>query len=319
MKLILHIGQPKTGTTSIQNILRINKKKLQDFGYLYETNALNHQPIMAKIQQASNPDLELKNFVTKLKEKAIEQQCNVIILSSEAFLTMDKYFIRNLINEFNIMTEAIVYLKRQDLFLESSWKQWHFKNLHYKDFNDFVKKFELYDYFTILDEWRNLLGKNNIKVFPFEKRIFPNGLLKHFLQQLKLSEEQISQMNFDIPKTMFGTNQGLSTKGLKFAFLVRELSNGPLDYKIENFIHKYLGDVFHKDHFENYGLFELEDRKKYIGKWEECNSKVSKDFFDSNTLFTDTIDIPKSNEEITIDDIAKVVMSLGIKMDDKLV
>lgn len=318
MKLILHVGQPKTGTTSIQNLLQMNSDLLKESGFLYKSNALNHQPIIQNIMQQNDVDAALLDFVKEQKLNANKHKCHTIILSSEAFFELEIEFLRKLINLFNMETTVIVHLKRQDLFLESSWKQWHFKNKHYRNFDDYVGRSGLKDYSLTLEKWSQLVGQENIYVTPFEKKNFPNGLLKHFLSLVGVTNEIEEQMNFNIPKTMFGTNQGLSPKGLKFAFLVRELAEDPLDYTIENFIHKYLGDVFHKEHFEDYGLFSYEKRKKYLERWKESNTSIAQKYLNRDFLFEDEITEDKKNIDITLDDMAKVIMSMGIKFDQRL-
>ncbi len=318
MKLILHIGQPKTGSTNIQSSLQRNKDLLLKYGYLYETDSLNHQSILQQIKQSDNIDLEIAKFAEKQIKKAEANNAEAIILSSEAYFAEENEFLEKLIKSFNMESKVILYLKRQDLYLESAWKQWHFKNKHYKDFDDYTEKIKLEDYFNVLEKWSKLVGSTNISLTPFEKRNFKNGLIKHFFQTVGLEESQIDSLDFNIPKNMFGTNQGLSPKGLKFAYLVKDIADGPLDYKIENFIHKYLGDVFHKQHFESYGLFSLDKRKKYMEFWKGTNQKVSIKYLNRETLFLDDIVEDKADIDITLEDITKVVMTLGIKFDEKL-
>jgi len=318
MNLILHIGQPKTGTTSIQNILQINKKILQEFGFLYDTNMLNHQPIFQMIKEDLNPNKKLLEFVENQKKLAKEKKCHSIIISSETLFEEDKSFLNNLVKLFELNIKVIVYLKRQDLYLESIWKQWHFKNKHYKDFNDFSKKFKLPDYYNVLKKWEDIVKKENIVVIPFEKKNFNDGLLKHFLITIGVPNNKISSINFVIPKTMFGTNQGLSSKGLEFAFLVRDFAKSPLDYKIENFIHEYLDDVFHKDFFASYGLFNIAERKTYIHQWIKTNQKIALKYLKREIFFEEEVIEDEITSGIEIEDVAKVVMALGMNMKDKL-
>lgn len=318
MKLILHVGQPKTGTTSIQNLLQNNKELLKKGGILYKTNSLNHQPIIQNIFNQNDTTLALQEFIDEQKKTASALGCHSIILSSEALFEFDQIFLKQMIDGFALETKVIVYLKRQDLFLESSWKQWHFKNKNYKNFDDCAERLALKDYAQTLQEWSNLVGEKNMHVIPFEKRNFQNGLLRSFLSLIGISKELEEKMDFTIPKTMFGTNQGLSPKGLEFAFLVRELAKGPLDYTIENFIHKYLDDVFHKEYFEGYGLFSYEKRKKYLKRWEKSNKEIAQKYLSRDILFEDEIAEEKKNVDVTLDDVAKIIMSLGIKFDQRL-
>tara|TARA_R110002012_G_scaffold321971_2_gene552951 strand:+ start:1417 stop:2397 length:981 start_codon:yes stop_codon:yes gene_type:complete len=318
MNLIIHVGQPKTGTTSIQNILKINSKKIQELGFLYETNSLNHQPMVQDILASENVDAALHNFVSYQKDLARQRDCKSIILSSEAFFEFDSEFIRKMLKEFDCNTRIVAYLKRQDLYLESIWKQWHFKNKHYANFSEFVEKFKFLDYLVTLENWEKLVGAENITVVPFEKREMKNGLLSGFMEILGVPKDKISELDFNVPKNMFGTNQGLSPKGLKFASLVSEFANGPLDYTIENFIHEYLSDVFHKNYFEGYGLFDLDARKQYLSAFSNSNKELANKFLCRDSLFLDEIKEEKIDVNLNFEDIARVVMSMGMKFDKKL-
>ena len=117
---------------------------------------------------------------------------------------------------------------------------------------------------------------------------------------------------------MFGTNQGLSPKGLEFAFLARDLAEGPLDYKIENFIHEYLNSVFQKDFFSNYGLFESSERIKFLKHFQVDNEKLAKRYISKKILFEDSVDIPQEQTEITLEDLVKSFMAMGIKIKGKI-
>lgn len=318
MKLIIHVGQPKTGSTSIQNLLKKNSNILRRAGFLFEANSLNHQPIIQKILNSKEQSDELDSFVQQQLSLAKKYNCHSIILSSEAFFEMEQNFLKQLLDKFNCQTSVIVYLKRQDLYLESIWKQWHFKNTHYADFTDFVTKFKLIDYDITLEKWSDLVGEQNISLIPFEKGEFENGLLINFLENLGVNEENTSDFDFEISKNMFGTNQGLSPKGLKFAFLARDLADGPLDYTLENFVHEYLSEVFHKDFFEGYGLFNVQSRKAFLGQFESSNNAIAMKYLKRSMLFNDALDLEQKDTEISIDDLARVVISMGVKFDKAL-
>ncbi len=317
MKLIMHVGHPKTGSTSIQSLLNINNDILEKKSYLYKTDKFNHQPIIGEFLQ--NNDIQaIAKFVQEQKKVAAEKNCHTIILSSESFFEMDKEFIKIMLDFFNMPTRIIVYLKRQDTFVESSWKQWHFKNKKFTDFLDYVAKAKVKSYFETLNEWSSLVGEKNITVIAFEKRSFPDGLLRNFLMHIGIFGTEADMFNYDIPKTMYGTNPGLSPLGLKFAYMSRDLATSVTDYRIENFIHKYLDDVFQKEDFQSYGLFSPEKRSEFMKMYEDDNNKIASVFLDKKVFFEDTLDILENKKEITLDDLAKVIMEIGIKMDEKI-
>jgi hypothetical protein len=263
----------------------------------------------------------LQKFVYNQKSYAERKGVSNIIISSENLFTMPKHFLSALLKAFNLPTNVIVFLKRQDLYLESIWAQWHYKNKYFKDFEDFKKKFKIENYYEELKKWETLVGKDNIIITPFEKSSFPEGLLKHFLTILGIPKDLYANLNFEIKQSLFfdGTNQGLSPKGLKLAFLCRDLAQGPLDYSLEKFINKYFGDILRKGFFESYGLFKSkEDRLNYLKKFESINTQIAKEFLNRDKLFLDEIPEEASDPKFSIEDILKLIMYLGFRIDEQL-
>lgn len=100
-KLILHMGMPKTGSTSLQYFLRQNEKALLRQGILYprvKANSLNHNFLTLPFKEegvfeprtyshvSRSPELELRIFhqaLTTIKKKVKKYQPHTVILSSE--------------------------------------------------------------------------------------------------------------------------------------------------------------------------------------------------------------------------------------------
>ena len=165
------------------------------------------------------------------------------------------------------------------------------------------------------------MGKQNIVITPFEKSSFPEGLLKHFLKIIGIPETEHNKFNFNIKKSIYfdGTNQGLSPKGLKIAFLCRDLAKGPLDYSLEIFLNKYLGNLIVKDFFESYGLFgSKEERVKFLSKFENTNKKIAKEFLNREVLFKDPIEEEGSSPKFSLEDVIKYIVYIGFKLDKRL-
>ena len=94
MKLILHCGQPKTGSSSIQKMLKSSSKKLLEKNILYYCDGLN-QNVLSYIsgkrhrvtQDKDNLLVErMENIVANVKNLAKLHKPNYVILSSEKFL-----------------------------------------------------------------------------------------------------------------------------------------------------------------------------------------------------------------------------------------
>jgi len=144
--IYLHIGMPKTGTTSLQNFLFDNREKLLDKGYLYPLLGMRSTRNITDFNHHGLANALLKKYDTKTpvgnaKSKSewegsweeLKKQINTIkpknvIISSEIFTTT-KYFynpntialVKKILEEHE--TKIVIYLRRQDDFLRSLYCQ----------------------------------------------------------------------------------------------------------------------------------------------------------------------------------------------------
>lgn len=196
--IYLHIGTIKTGTTSLQNFFYLNKNRLLIESNIYypSTPGLkNHTnlPLYAYTNNISDiiqrkkitSKQQLVQFRHQFKkdfQNEIRQPVNKglsILLSNEHLSSraQDISEIQQLINlfqEFNVQIKAIVYLRRQDKMMLSTYSTW-VKNGGKWDLNPEAYKNERYDYVSLVDSWAQVIGKENIIVRAFEKTRLKNG------------------------------------------------------------------------------------------------------------------------------------------------
>ena len=68
MKVIIHIGMPKTGSTSLQCVLFNNKAKLQEQKVVYEPDFFHEKFIKGHITLIGCPKLDSVDYSEKLTE-----------------------------------------------------------------------------------------------------------------------------------------------------------------------------------------------------------------------------------------------------------
>lgn len=94
MKVILHIGQSKTGTSSIQSFLARNRKRLEAKGILYPSPRVAGMPVDlgchnvvadALAGKSSYPHLSSEEYFAQFFEAAERSPANTMILSAEHF------------------------------------------------------------------------------------------------------------------------------------------------------------------------------------------------------------------------------------------
>lgn len=186
-KLYLHIGQHKTGTTSVQMGLGNSRKPLRAQGYCYPKTGIvysGHHNIAWQLADDEQFDAD-KGTIEELTAEIAESKCHSVILSSEGFDILNETQIKELHRQFSdFEVYVIVNLRRQDSLLQSKWASYVRLGLT-RDFSEFVMveiiRDKLLDYVTFLTPWEKTFGLENIRVRPFENQRLGKGILYDLL------------------------------------------------------------------------------------------------------------------------------------------
>ncbi|MBL4670911.1 MAG: hypothetical protein JKX81_01525 [Arenicella sp.] len=189
LKLIVHAGTPKTGTTSLQTYLDKKQRKLRGRGVLYPHN-------LEKLKNPSAPKHQWfeKNLVTTHRQYLLENFKNIIsqvnkdthtiILSSEGiynywweFPEQSKVILSQLSELFDI--EVWVWFRDSLGFIESYYKQCirnpkidgnpcYGKDLSFAEMLDIEWFSQHLNYQGFVTECQTVFGQNNVSVFTYE-------------------------------------------------------------------------------------------------------------------------------------------------------
>lgn len=307
----LHIGTQKTGTTALQSFLRENEKVLEQNGYCYPVMNLN---IAAGYNDRNAHFLVDKSVYKNLTAKKTEQvmvrekgyqligdlaeRFPNIVLSDEIIWHKSNQwedFWESLIENFrkvNCEVKIIVYLRRQDLMVQSLWNQ------SIKGINRISKTFQECletDYFKYypLDYYQHLLKiaehvkKEDIIVRVYEKNQFAGAsIYSDFLDSIGLQLTTQYTNNNILP------NHGIDGNFVEF----KRITNGLPEYQnMSNFLRGPIS-LASDCHVESYSharvsMFSYEDQIAYVKGFEENNNKVAKEFLgrDDGKLFLEPI------------------------------
>ena len=132
--LLIHIGCPKGGSSAIQRALRLNWRELASRGVAVPTSDLRPESEVTGTQASffetsvrdrqANPIPGLGDL---LEAAADAHAASMIVLSAENLsnpMGFEKLF-AELAERFDI--RILMYVRRQDDFLEASWQQWDIK------------------------------------------------------------------------------------------------------------------------------------------------------------------------------------------------
>ena len=176
MKIYLHIGTHKTGSTAIQNIFNDNREYFIKQG-LYYPPAYKHwsgQHDLAWLMKGVDADL-VRKYVADIIARAQELGCRKIFLSSEEFEFVRNVSILMILNELDgVDIEVLCFLRKQDDYLESEYNQ-HIKMydvrfeediFHFYTFHEFYSRF---NYMALLQPWISCFGEDNITIVPYDQ------------------------------------------------------------------------------------------------------------------------------------------------------
>lgn len=192
LKIVIHVGSSKTGTTSIQGCLNKNPDMLAEHGVRFIRTGrkhIAHTPIHRALRGETAVGL-WQDIETELKDNGAK----VGILSSEYFFYprsaegFDAYMPPHLKEN----TKVVAYIRRQDKYLESAYKQ-HVKvgkvRPDPKAYYDQRK--HQFQYIDALNSHAQAFGTENVIVRPYERpRLKGGDVVQDFLQAIGLPEDE---------------------------------------------------------------------------------------------------------------------------------
>ena len=183
MKLILHIGTHKTGTTALQQFLHANRRALAARGFHYATppHGPQHSNVVSNALTAGE-SLSVEAFLTRHTEMARRHGANTLLVSAENFYAMSvllgvrrRQVCTNAIERERILIETlqalmpkgigtaqiVCYLRRPDRYAESLYSQHVKREVGFDGtFDDFLPLIEdalLYNKYMGL--WSDEIGR----------------------------------------------------------------------------------------------------------------------------------------------------------------
>ena len=197
--LILHIGMTKTGSTSIQYLLDINRAALLAQGISYPSTPAGNRHVLLAAAFTSfpamfndpenamwtgrNPDAASQSCLADLQAEiaALPDEVSRIILSAEQFSLYqradeDIRRLHDFVMRLADRCTVVVYLRRQDEHFASFYSEFlRLGSIHEPDMDKLNPFHHDYDYAEFVGRWARVFGKDNVK-----PRIFERGADKRF-------------------------------------------------------------------------------------------------------------------------------------------
>lgn len=296
--LYIHIGTPKTATTSLQHFCDENEKILEEQGYCYPIFPHKFKGVsitrngsflgwVSSSKKDKRNKLEEEKYFRQGMDMVLEnfRKFDNVILSEEAtwsaaFRRGKPYIweqIRQEAEEHGYGVKIIVYLRRQDSLADSWWKQKVkvgrriYSTSSWEEFVSDPSQLE-FDYYGAIKKIEAVLGKENIIIRRFGKQYFKNGsIYEDFMEALGvrydsrfvISEGKRNNSLFgnshEIKRILNMLNMNKHDR-LFFKRIVREISDNHTDLKGET-------------------MFSAEEARQFMEKYREGNRKLMQEYF----------------------------------------
>ena len=240
-RLVLHIGMPKTGSTTIQGLLVSFEQELRDRG----VHVLGHRRLSvgrptspdrlrkALYRRSFGPPEQAWRSIAKEEpwrstvEDILRSNARLFVISHEGFIGRPNPRAPAIISEFanacGLSVDIVAYVRPQCQFFESRYSQMVNRGGYLLPFDAFaaasftlrtIARHPWLDYRRVFAPWRAVFGPR-VTVYPLESSRLPDGLAAHFLGLLGAPELAVREVK------RLRVNQRIGAKALE----VRRLRN----------------------------------------------------------------------------------------------
>lgn len=279
-KLFLHIGAGKCGSTTIQDFLARNAEKLRELGYLVPASDLTltgtvtgdhiwfFERLIAEDAAASQ---EVLNRLLAIQETASGDIQRAILLSAENLSEprgAERLF-DLAARHFDIF--IIMYIRRQDEYLDSAWRQWWLKTD--PDLWSWViqNHQRIGNWRASLDPWVDAFGRERVTVRLFDRDMFiGNDLQADFSAAVGIPFSELSPSGHEF-------NRSVNNLVAQLAASIRDVFVDIHDNDFYQMMRDTAGDRVDKRPGES--VFTPDQRNAILALYADSNAWVYENFF----------------------------------------
>ncbi len=351
-RAFLHIGTPKTGTSIIQSHLAQNREVLRDMGYLYpitisadeklyRTYESHHLLTYSIAGWEPFNRYEPETFFEMAEETAAKHSLKTLLLSAENTYWLPRQIVGRELPDEQVFwdekrqyvekiakylepyeTDIIVYLRRQDRWIESWFNQ------QVKNGNALISSMEgfiehhrwLIDYEKLLGIWGDVFGKDRIKVRVYEKQQLPGGLFADYCKVVGIENHE------DLPlRKPARYNAQLNRDALEFMNICNSLElDGQQKWWLRMKVRKVTKQFESQLVFHNQSLLSPDQRADLVERYADMNARIAQEYMGraDGKLFLDPV--PDRSEPwepypgMSTHKVLEIVMQLLLEMQTEL-
>lgn len=326
MRVILHIGGAKCGSSAIQAYLALNAAALGARGLGVPGTALDFASRVTGEQiwffedaVAAGDPSAIGKQLERLLRQARERGLSGVVISAENLcnhLSLAALLATALVDA---EVRVVFYVRRQDDFLISSWQQWNLKR--YASVGEFLADRVGKDarWMTMVAPWADAFGDECVTVRPFVRRRLRKGdVIADFFGVIGVSQDGLTPLSRN-------ANPSFDDALARLAHRVRDVFDGPHDNRFYGVMSGLLGQAALKKGSAS-SLLDMDVRRDILARYEAENAALKARFLPEledeplfDPLAADDVVIRSDDEKLS-DDIAmltRAVYALASRLEGK--
>jgi hypothetical protein len=333
--LILHIGTEKTGTTTIQEFLHLNRKLLakNEIYFPKSIGMRNHRPLASWCLSDNREDvfLRMNNLIESTHRRAwredfsaqfeteiseLQPEIKRVIISSEHFSALLKRrdeieTLRLLLDKWFKGIKVIVYLRRQDGLAVSAYSTaCRAGSIRKRILPDPEKMRPFVNYQKLLQKWSIVFGKDNIHPAIYEiTRFYNSELLFDFMYRCGLPFD----LSYHFPENK---NKSLSAVAQEVAQLFNANYTAHSTGISLRRLHKIRTQLIETVNAKYSGAGKMPLRQETIefyNYFKESNNRVARSWFKRDNLFSEDFSMYPETLALTDPQLTKMLLEDFIK------
>ncbi len=311
----LHIGPPKTGSTTIQNLMWDNREVLEkhgicypDFGYRYPFAGYRRNAHFLIFPYINENGRAIKKVPGDLYEDGLNRleelgkKFDKIILTDEGIWWSSRYrkdFWDRLKSDFKergLDVRIIVYFRRQDLWVQSYWAQQikeGSSSLNFHDYLDYMERRKYpADYYSYMSRLAGLFGKDSLIIRIMEREQFRGA-------EKTLQSDFLDIFGLSLSDGFVVKREAYNTKYSDYVLEVKRILNYlPEFYHDKQIPARDIRKLLQNPHDEDtkHSFFAEGEQEAYRQKFAESNSRLAREFLgrkDGILFYEEVRDLPE--------------------------
>ncbi len=308
MKLILHIGGAKCGSSAIQQFLRRNAPQMHTHGILVPSTQLDladdgdrgHQVwFFESVRSRADGPQHLFGRLKALSVYMEQNGLHTLLISAENLMNSGGFdaILKEAQKLFDL--QIVAYIRRQDDYFTSAWQQWYLKT--YPSFRAYLEDRVGKDanWAKMLEPWDRSFGRDRMVVRRFQASVLVNGdIVDDFLSITGLQQESYARQSA-LSNPSFDEHLGA------LAHRVKDLFSSEHDSGFFEDMRFAIGPKAFKG-LKGSVLLTLEDRRQILAAYGECNRIVKEKYFPELGQNEPLFEEPSTKDVISLTEIEEL-------------